>query len=75
MLNAIPHLYRVIESDIEKVACAAPPEGPGFSTGVVARADRMEVWASSCSEPGDDWTEFKLYRGSRLLDKQRIKGY
>lgn len=46
---ALPHLYRVVDRDIEVIACAASSEGPGFTSEVVDQADRMEIWASSCT--------------------------
>lgn len=69
------YLHKVIDHDIETVACAEPPEGPGFDAETVKKADRMEVWATTATDTGEDWTEFRLFSGEQLIAKQRIAGY
>jgi len=59
---------------IRREALAEPPLGPGFSDSLVAQADRLEVWASEVKEPGEDWCEFRLFRGGTLLAQQRVPG-
>jgi hypothetical protein len=36
-------------------------DGGAFTEAEIAQADRLEVWCSAFSDPGEDWTKFKLF--------------
>jgi hypothetical protein len=54
---------------------AIDPQGPHFDRGAVETADRMEIWGSSFSDPGDDYTEFVLFAGDHEVARKRVAGY
>ena len=51
------------------------PQGPRFDRGVVEKAGKMEIWGSSFSDPGDDYTEFVLFADGREVARKRVAGY
>ena len=69
------HLIDTVEKDgLRARAMERPPFGPGFK--VVPRgADRMEVWGSSFKDPGPDYCEFRLMKGTKVLEVRRVEGY
>lgn len=71
----MPFLYKVIKEQLELFASKEPPEGPGFNTELVAKADCMEIWASNITDSGEDWTEFRLLRGGQVIAQRRVEGY
>jgi hypothetical protein len=61
-------------AQLAKEATASPPFGPAFD-GVLARqADRLEVWGTT-EEASEDYTEFRLFKGGRVIGVARISGY
>lgn len=53
-----------------------PPFGPGFTDEEIARSVKMEVWCSSFSDPGPDWTVFKLIAADgRIVGTKLVEGY
>ena len=55
-------------------ATATPPFGPAFEPSVVQEADRMEVWGTT-EEAAEDYTEFRLLKGTQVIGVARIPGY
>lgn len=41
----------------------------------IAKADRLEIWASSFEDSGDDFTLFKLMQGDKVISQKRVNGY
>lgn len=39
------------------------------------RADRVEVWASKFTDPGDDWVEFVFFIEETEIARHRCEGY
>ena len=67
---------------VDKIATAnsncamdRPPFGPGFSKELVAQSDTMEIWGSNVSDPGKDFTLFKLFKDGKLVAEKTIEGY
>ena len=58
-----------------KEAAAAPPFGPAFDPAMVQQADRLEVWGTTEMADGEDYTEFRLLKGDRVIGVARIPGY
>jgi hypothetical protein len=56
-------------------ATARKPFGPEFTKDQATAADRMEVWGSSFSDPGDDFCDFKLFSGTEEIAVARVGGY
>lgn len=73
----MPYLFSEITDPdaVYREATAPPPMGPGFGPDVAVGADRLEVWGSLFSDPGDDWCEFRLFRGSEEIARRRVRGY
>ncbi len=72
-------MFKISEStdaeDAQIAAQKSPPFGPGFPADLAARATRLEVWGTTLTDAGDDYTEFRLYSGRVLLEKRRLAGY
>jgi len=69
-------LRTVAGEDLKKEAVLSPPEGPGFDISLVLRAEYMEVWGTSATDPGEDYTEFRLKASDgSLLEDKRISGF
>lgn len=61
--------------DLEKKAKESPPFGPGF-TEIPKGTARMEIWGTSFSDSGPDFTEFRLVTQSgEILASKRVDGY
>jgi hypothetical protein len=69
------YLYDTLPKDKlrETTKC---PFGPRFDDELVNRAEKMEIWATSIKDPGDDYCLFRLIdpRGKTIAEK-RINGY
>jgi hypothetical protein len=66
----------IIESTADKKRMMTrPPFGPGFTETQAADADMMEVWASSFSDDGSDFCEFRLLSGGSVTTTRRVDGY
>ena len=59
---------------LQKAAGSAPPFGPAFDPAIVQEADRMEVWGTT-EAAREDYTEFRLLKGSQIIGVARIPGY
>ena len=58
----MPYLHTKYEGEEAcSQAIQKPPSGPGFSEEEVHEVDRLEVWASSFSDPGEDFTDWKSF--------------
>ena len=73
----MPYLYTQYQGEeARREAIQKPPIGPGFSEEEVHNIDRLEVWASSFSDPGEDYTDWKLFDAQgRLINERRMRGY
>ena len=50
--------------------------GPHFNEEQINAAQRLEVWASSFSDLGPDYTQWKLINEKRqIIAEQRVDGY
>ncbi len=68
-------LLTITGPEVLAAATAPPPLGPGWPTAAVATLTRLEVWGSSFTDEGPDFTEFRAYADAELLDTRRILGY
>jgi hypothetical protein len=69
-------VYLVERITDKRVMQYPSPFGPGASSDVVARADRMEMWGSSFDASGPDFCEFRLFDAlGDLIAVQRVAGY
>jgi hypothetical protein len=70
---------RLVESHNGAHAKAAArnraPFGPGFSEDVAEKTERLEVWGSSCCDPGPDFCVFKAISGGQVIAERRVAGY
>ena len=73
----MPYLYTQYQGEeARREAIQKPPKGPGFSEEEIHNIDRLEVWASSFNDPGEDYTDWKLFDAQgQLIKERRIKGY
>lgn len=69
-IDAVTQKENVIQHATERA-----PFGPGFSSEVAAKADRLEIWGSSFEDAGPDFTEFRLMAGDVVIEKRRVLGY
>ena len=54
----MPYPYTEYQGkEARREAIQKPPKGPGFSEAEVHNIDRLEVWASSFTDPGEDYTD------------------
>ena len=68
-------LTRLTGADARLAATDSPPTGPGLPEEQVLNIDALEVWGSSIKDEGDDWTEFRAFKGSETLGVWRVSGY
>lgn|SRR5690625_1761323 len=74
--RGVVHLQRtLIGIELVELAASPPPMGPGFANELIQEADRLEIWASTYREAGEDWTDFRLFRGDREVARCRISSF
>lgn len=57
-------------------ALQGAPFGPGFSQDVLDRADTLEIWCTGVADPGEDFTDFRLFDADgALIAERRVEGY
>jgi hypothetical protein len=61
-------------ASILSVGQAPQPFGPGMSTIYLREATRLERWESEWDDARDE-TEWRLYRGTTLVETRRIAGF
>lgn len=62
--------------DLKVKALQHPPLGPGFSSESVEKAVELVVTGSSFSDPGGDWTDFKLIDSlGNIIESKRLSGF
>lgn len=61
--------------DLYIQATMSKPFGPDFSKEQLKDANSMEIWHSSFSDEGDDFTEFRLLKDGKTVHTKRIQGY
>ncbi|MFX0200791.1 MAG: hypothetical protein ACFFCW_32120 [Candidatus Hodarchaeota archaeon] len=73
----MPYLYTEYRGEeARREATQKPPQGPGFSEKEIHNIERLEVWASSFTDPGEDYTNWKLFDAQgRLISERRMRGY
>ncbi len=51
--------------------------GPGeaFDNAPMDETTKVEVWFSSFDDEGEDYTEFRFYKGDKPIYLKRMKGY
>ena len=72
------YLFKIIDDqdDLMKTATEAPPFGPGFGVEELKTASSIEIWCSSFSDRGSDYTLFKLKNKSgALIAEKKKNGY
>jgi len=67
--------YATHTTDMVKEGTQKPPFGPQFDAKDFEGADRMEVWASSFSDAGDDYCEFRIMNGTEILKRKKVNGF
>lgn len=71
----MPHIIETLHGlEARQKALETPPLGPGLT--IIEWVDRLELWGSSFSDPGDDWCEWRIYdaEGAKRFT-HRIPGY
>lgn len=73
----MPYLMSTHMGDTAReLAQTAPPFGPGASQETVEKCEKVELHASSFSDPGGDWCEFRLFdKDGQMLERSRVGGY
>ncbi len=61
-------------ASVRHVGQAPPPFGPGMSDAYLREATRLERWDSEWAD-GRDETEWRLYRGTTLVETRRVTGF
>ncbi len=61
-------------ASVPRVGQAPPPFGPGMSTIYLREATRLERWESEWDDERDQ-TEWRLYRGTTLVETRRVTGF
>jgi len=62
--------------DMARWASEPPPIGPSFSDAQISSADTLEVWGTSCSDPGPDFSIFLLKDTfERVIASRYVEGY
>lgn len=57
-------------------ALTSPPFGPRFTEEQVSKAVKMEIWCTNFSDPGDDYTEFRLIDAEgKIISTKTINGF
>jgi hypothetical protein len=57
-------------------AMERPPFGPGFTSEEAMKASTLEVHGSSFSDPGEDFTEFRLLDAAgTVIGTRRVGGF
>ena len=70
------YLHETVTEGVHERAMMRPPFGPGLQQTEVADVVKMEVWASSIGDPGDDHCEIRLYDANgKVTRKKRVEGY
>lgn len=72
------YLYATYEGDKAPIfAVRQPPNGIGVrDAGTLYLVKRIEHWASSFNDEGEDFNEFRLFdQNDNLIEKIRLKGY
>ena len=69
------HIVSTSKGDVTRSAMRSPPFGPDFELAIAEKADRLEVWGSSFSDPGPDFCEFRLFKGDEQIGTKRVDGY
>lgn len=73
----MPYLMEVQTGEAARqLVRRARPLGPGFPEETALKAEKVEVHASTFTDPGPDWCEFRLFdQSGQLLEKRRVDGY
>ena len=62
-------------ANLTDTATRDPPFGPGYPAGIVDAAERIEVWATNITDPGNDFCEFRLFnRAGKQIANKRVSG-
>lgn len=61
--------------EMKKMAKMGPPLGGNFKQEKINQADSLEIWHTSFSDGGDDYSEFRLMKGKTIIEIKRIGGY
>jgi hypothetical protein len=48
---------------------------PKFTEDELAKADRLEVWATNFDDAGGDYCDFRLMNGDKVIVSKQIQGY
>jgi hypothetical protein len=70
-------MYLVSKHEGEEAAKRAADKllGPGVPEDLAKQVDRLELWGTSFDDPGEDYCEWRLYSGDKLLATRYVPGY
>jgi hypothetical protein len=69
------YLYETFYN-LDKETIKQVPTCPTFKDEDIEQMERLEVWCSSFSDAGDDWTEFRMINNkNEEIAKKRVDGY
>lgn len=69
------YLVKTAEGQKEIALALKDPFAPQFPAHCIEQADRLEIWSSSFSDPGEDWDDYRLFADGEKIDCHRTKGY
>jgi hypothetical protein len=62
------HKFEVYTKDeIEFQEYLTPPDCPDFTEEQIREADKLEIWASSFYDAGNDFFEFRLIKDEKVI--------
>jgi hypothetical protein len=68
-------MYKIEETQNKAAMVATGFTGAGFTQDEADRADTMETWGSSFSDPGPDFSEFRLIADGCVIATKCVAGY
>lgn len=71
------HITQVHEGleQVKTIGLAKKPSGAGCSPEQIEGCDRLEVWGTSFTDPGPDYTEFRFFKDGVPVRTERVEGY
>jgi len=71
------YLIRLLKgAEAKALAAEAPPFGPAFDRGVVARTETLELWGTKFQQEGPDYCVYKALDGAGTkIAEFKLGGY